>query len=147
MREHQELVFISQNGMVQRTAVRGINRYGRDAQGVRVMNLREGDEVSAVALVVESEADDGRRRAADGAASAGADGSPRAADDADGSTRPARGPRPTTRRSTPPEVDRTTSSRSVRSPSPRFATLARPEKGGGPKLSDSYYGTLEVPGR
>ena len=56
VREHQELVFISQNGMVQRTAVRGINRYGRTSQGVRVMNLRDGDEVSAVALVVESEA-------------------------------------------------------------------------------------------
>jgi DNA gyrase subunit A len=37
--------------------VRGINRYGRSSQGVRVMNLREGDEVSAVALVVESGAD------------------------------------------------------------------------------------------
>jgi DNA gyrase subunit A len=57
VREHEELVFISQNGMVQRTGVRGINRYGRAAQGVRVMNLREGDEVSAVALVVETEAD------------------------------------------------------------------------------------------
>lgn len=56
VREHQELVFISQNGMVQRTSVRGINRYGRTSQGVRVMNLREGDEVSAVALVVESDA-------------------------------------------------------------------------------------------
>src|SRR6201991_4351788 len=55
VREHQELVFISQNGMVQRTAVRGINRYGRTSQGVKVMNLREGDVVSAVALVVESE--------------------------------------------------------------------------------------------
>jgi DNA gyrase subunit A len=42
--------------MVQRTGVRGINRYGRTSQGVRVMNLREGDVVSAVALVVESEA-------------------------------------------------------------------------------------------
>ena len=29
----------------------------------------------------------------------------------------------------------------------RFATLRLPEKGGGPKLSDSSYGTLEVPGR
>jgi DNA gyrase subunit A len=56
VREHQELVFISQNGMVQRTSVRGINRYGRASQGVRVMNLREDDQVSAVALVVESEA-------------------------------------------------------------------------------------------
>jgi DNA gyrase subunit A len=56
VREHQELVFISQNGMVQRTSVRGINRYGRGSQGVRVMNLRDDDQVSAVALVVESEA-------------------------------------------------------------------------------------------
>jgi DNA gyrase subunit A len=56
VREHQDLVFISQNGMVQRTGVRGINRYGRTSQGVRVMNLREGDVVSAVALVVESDA-------------------------------------------------------------------------------------------
>ena len=56
VREHQELVFISTQGMVQRTSVRGINRYGRTSQGVRVMNLRDGDEVSAVALVVESDA-------------------------------------------------------------------------------------------
>jgi DNA gyrase subunit A len=56
VREHQELVFISQNGMVQRTTVRGISRYGRASQGVRLMNLREDDQVSAVALVVESEA-------------------------------------------------------------------------------------------
>jgi DNA gyrase subunit A len=57
VREHQELVFISQNGMVQRTSVRGINRYGRSSQGVRVMNIRDDDQVSAVALVAESEAD------------------------------------------------------------------------------------------
>jgi DNA gyrase subunit A len=56
VREHQELVFISQNGMVQRTSVRGINRYGRASQGVKVMNIREDDQVSAVALVMESEA-------------------------------------------------------------------------------------------
>ena len=56
VREYQELVFISQNGMVQRTSVRGINRYGRASQGVRVMNIRDDDQVSAVALVVESEA-------------------------------------------------------------------------------------------
>jgi DNA gyrase subunit A len=55
VREHQELVFISQNGMVQRTSVRGISRYGRASQGVRVMNIRDDDQVSAVALVVESD--------------------------------------------------------------------------------------------
>ena len=55
VREHQELVFISQEGMVQRTAVRGISQQGRAATGVRVMNIRDEDKVSAVALVVESE--------------------------------------------------------------------------------------------
>ena len=54
VREHQELVFISREGMVQRTGVKGISCYGRASQGVRVMNLRDGDQVSAVALVVES---------------------------------------------------------------------------------------------
>jgi DNA gyrase subunit A len=56
VREHQELVFISQSGMVQRTSVRGISRMGRPTQGVRVMNLRGDDTVSAVALVVETDA-------------------------------------------------------------------------------------------
>jgi DNA gyrase subunit A len=57
VREHHDLVFISQNGMVQRTGVRGISKQGRPAQGVRVMNLREDDRVSAVALVMETTAD------------------------------------------------------------------------------------------
>ena len=55
VRGHQELVFISQEGMVQRVAARDISQQGRSATGVRVMNLREGDRVSAVALVVESD--------------------------------------------------------------------------------------------
>ncbi|HEX2103524.1 MAG TPA: DNA gyrase C-terminal beta-propeller domain-containing protein, partial [Solirubrobacteraceae bacterium] len=55
VRPHQELVFISQEGMVQRTNVRGIRQTGRAAQGVTLMNVRD-DRVSAVALVVESEA-------------------------------------------------------------------------------------------
>ncbi|HEU0025456.1 MAG TPA: DNA gyrase subunit A [Thermoleophilaceae bacterium] len=57
VREHHDLVFISQSGMVQRTGVKGISRQGRPAQGVRVMNLREDDRVSAVALVMETSAD------------------------------------------------------------------------------------------
>ena len=55
VRPHQELVFISQEGMVQRTNVRGIRATGRAAQGVTLMNVREEDHVSAVALVVESD--------------------------------------------------------------------------------------------
>ena len=55
VREHQELLFISQNGMVQRTSVSGISEMGRATQGVKVMNIKDDDRVSAVALVVESD--------------------------------------------------------------------------------------------
>ncbi len=57
VRDHDDLIFISREGMVQRTAVAGINRYGRSAQGVRVMNIREEDVVSAVALAAEGGGD------------------------------------------------------------------------------------------
>ena len=55
VRSHQDLVFISENGMVQRTKVSFISQQGRSATGVRVMNVKADDRVSAVALVVESE--------------------------------------------------------------------------------------------
>ena len=55
VRDHHQLVFISQNGMVQRIAVRELRPLGRGAQGFRLMNVREDDLVSAVALVMESE--------------------------------------------------------------------------------------------
>jgi DNA gyrase subunit A len=55
VKAHHELVFISEGGMVQRNAVRGISQQGRSATGVRVMNLKDDDRVSAVALVVESD--------------------------------------------------------------------------------------------
>jgi DNA gyrase subunit A len=58
VRDHHQLVFISQNGMVQRIAVREFRPLGRNAQGFRLMNIREDDLVSAVALVVESETSD-----------------------------------------------------------------------------------------
>jgi DNA gyrase subunit A len=53
VREHQDLLFISQNGMVQRTRAGGISQMGRPTQGVKVMNMKDEDRVSAVALVVE----------------------------------------------------------------------------------------------
>jgi DNA gyrase subunit A len=55
VREHHELVFISVGGMVQRTSAGGISQQGRSATGVRVMNLKDEDAVSAVALVVEND--------------------------------------------------------------------------------------------
>jgi DNA gyrase subunit A len=65
-------VFISQNGMIQRIGVRDLRPLGRNAQGFRLMNVREDDLVSAVALVVESEASDAV--AADGPVSVDASG-------------------------------------------------------------------------
>ncbi|MDO9410126.1 DNA gyrase subunit A [Patulibacter sp.] len=58
VREHEGLVFISEGGMVQRTAVRGINRYGRNSQGVKVMNMKSDDRVSAIARILEDETTD-----------------------------------------------------------------------------------------
>jgi len=40
--------------MIQRTSAAGISRQGRAATGVRVMNLKEDDLVSAAALVVDT---------------------------------------------------------------------------------------------
>ncbi|HET7590458.1 MAG TPA: DNA gyrase subunit A [Solirubrobacterales bacterium] len=63
--EHEDLLFISQNGMVQRTSVGGISQLGRATQGVKVMNIKDDDRVSAVALVVESEEAGGTAAAAE----------------------------------------------------------------------------------
>jgi DNA gyrase subunit A len=72
VREHMDLVFMSVNGMVQRTGVRGISRYGRASQGVKLMNMKEDDRVSAVALVVEDSAETAAQVAAeDGPVDAG----------------------------------------------------------------------------
>ena len=85
LREHQELVFISVGGMVQRTAAAGISRQGRSATGVRVMNLKSDDVVSAVALVVEESDADGAAQPAPvdapGAVEDGPDAVERAAGD------------------------------------------------------------------
>ncbi len=66
VREHHELVFISVGGMVQRTSAGGISQQGRSATGVRVMNLKADDVVSAVALVVDSGEDPDAQGAQEG---------------------------------------------------------------------------------
>jgi DNA gyrase subunit A len=85
VREHQDLLFISQNGMVQRTNAGGISQMGRATQGVKVMNIKDDDCVSAVALVVESSTDAGADVAieADEVAEAAAEGAQPAEPDAD----------------------------------------------------------------
>jgi len=55
VRDNHELVLISADGTVIRIPAQDISRMGRDTQGVRVMNLRKDDRVSAVARVVASQ--------------------------------------------------------------------------------------------
>ena len=71
----QEILVITESGTVQRTAVDGISQMGRATQGVIVQRLREGDRISAVAMVDRERRD---RRAADGEPLP-LDGSPRIA--------------------------------------------------------------------
>ncbi len=54
VKEHQELLFVSTGGKLQRTSVKGISKQGRSTQGVRVMNVKDDDTVAAVALIAEA---------------------------------------------------------------------------------------------
>ncbi len=55
-----EILLVSTSGVVIRTSVREIASQGRDATGVRVMNLGEGDAVAAVARMAGDTPDDGQ---------------------------------------------------------------------------------------
>ena len=54
-----EILLISSGGVVIRTSVDDISHQGRDATGVRVMNLADSDWVSAVARLFDAEHEDG----------------------------------------------------------------------------------------
>ena len=58
-----EVMLVSSGGVIIRTMVDDISIQGRDATGVTVMSLGEGERVAALArlFVVEDEAIDGRR--------------------------------------------------------------------------------------
>jgi DNA gyrase subunit A len=55
VRENHEIMLQSRDGVMIRVRADGISRHGRATQGVRVMNMREGDVVSAIARMVVSE--------------------------------------------------------------------------------------------
>src|SRR5207244_12005117 len=57
VRDGYQVMLISTGGTVIRMPVDGIRRAGRSTQGVIVMRLREDEKVSALAPVVESDAD------------------------------------------------------------------------------------------
>ncbi|MBN2497707.1 MAG: DNA gyrase subunit A [Deltaproteobacteria bacterium] len=54
-----DLIMITSGGMVIRTEVRGISLMGRDTQGVRLIDLKEGERVVGLARLVEREEENG----------------------------------------------------------------------------------------
>ena len=54
VRDEDELMFITKNGILIRTAVRDISIIGRNTQGVRLMKLNKGDKVIDVARVISN---------------------------------------------------------------------------------------------
>jgi DNA gyrase subunit A len=58
VRDGFEVMLISREGTIIRTAVDGISRMGRPTQGVRLMNLRGDDTVGSIARVTEPQAPD-----------------------------------------------------------------------------------------
>ncbi|MFH1278561.1 MAG: DNA gyrase subunit A [Candidatus Eisenbacteria bacterium] len=53
--DSDELMIITRNGIILRLAVSGVSMMGRNTQGVKMINLDEGDVVMAVARVVNEE--------------------------------------------------------------------------------------------
>jgi DNA gyrase subunit A len=55
VRDQNEIMLLSMQGMVVRVAVNGISKVGRATQGVRVIRLKSSDKLTAVANVVAKE--------------------------------------------------------------------------------------------
>ena len=55
VRDEEDIMLITTQGMVNRTHVNEIRMVGRNTQGVRVMNLSEGDKIASMAKVAREE--------------------------------------------------------------------------------------------
>ena len=53
--DEDDLMIITENGIAIRLAVRGVRVMGRNTQGVRLINLREGDQIAAATQVPANE--------------------------------------------------------------------------------------------
>jgi DNA gyrase subunit A len=53
--EDDEIMLITVGGMVNRTTVREIRMVGRNTQGVRIMNLNEGDKIASLAKIARED--------------------------------------------------------------------------------------------
>jgi DNA gyrase subunit A len=57
VRESDDIMLMTTQGMVNRTHVHEIRLIGRNTQGVRIMNLNEGDKIASIAKVAKEDAE------------------------------------------------------------------------------------------
>jgi DNA gyrase subunit A len=81
--EEDEILIVTEGGMLIRTNVSGISRFGRAAQGVRVIRLNEGDRVVSVARAEANDTDEDIDDEADGEVGDGQIEDPPPADDSE----------------------------------------------------------------
>ena len=56
--EQDDLMIITNKGQVIRTKISGISLLGRNTQGVRLINLKDGEQVVAVEKIADSDDDE-----------------------------------------------------------------------------------------
>ena len=56
--ENEEIMIVTQNGIMIRQPVSSIRVIGRNTQGVRLIRLDEGDQVAAITRIVPDNGDD-----------------------------------------------------------------------------------------
>jgi DNA gyrase subunit A len=61
VRDGDDIVLITTQGMVNRTHIAEIRVVGRNTQGVRIMNLNEGDRIASIAKVAKEDVDEPAR--------------------------------------------------------------------------------------
>ncbi len=66
--DEDDLMIINRSGITIRTAVSGIRLAGRATQGVKIINLREGDEIASVVAIPKTDEDEGTEGAETGGA-------------------------------------------------------------------------------
>jgi DNA gyrase subunit A len=94
VQDDEEVMMVTQNGIMIRTPVTGIRRTGRNTQGVRLINVDEGDRVIDMTRVVREEnevveGDEVGEEDSDGAAAqdtSAAEGAPEDEDTEDGAS-------------------------------------------------------------
>ena len=66
VRDGDDVMLITTQGMVNRTHAKEIRVVGRNTQGVRIMNLNEGDRIASLAKVAREDVDQGAAAASEG---------------------------------------------------------------------------------